>query len=478
MPLLLCVIGAVLFGCTSTRTARVGDLQRLTPGLDRGVALATTAGWRSRLDPNTWVRLENKRGGFSKTIRAADLRVDARGVFAPTRLSMTDALGAIRIEGIDEGVRELVEPTPGVSVKQLRGGALLIEGRPAELSAWVGAFVKRVTDRFPLDETPGLVRARDNGAVALCGDLDEPGCVAAAGDRVELMRWERDMPELIGTWRLRVGATWQAPLAGSSLLVTLRWGVDSIAHYPWAEIAAVELTDVSGVKTAGAIVGYAAITTALLPLALLGAGFGALPGRGGSSGSGGGSGGNALSLGRVGGLGGGHVPADGAWTGALDATPRADTRRLFSGSARRKSAVRFTLSGDTAVDTLRAGSLVERLSLGVRLGDLVELGGGLGYAWVPGATERHDLFGFVRLGLHLPLDAAHKYAIPLGLDFGTYMPDGYLRVKHARLDLGLRRRIGDDLFVGAYLFNPTYLATNREEKRWSLSSGLEISAAF
>lgn len=481
MPLAtLAVIGAVLFGCTSTRTASVRDVRRLGADLERGVALETTGRWRSRLDPNTWVRLENKRGSFSDPVRARDLRVDKRGLFAPGHAELAAALNAVRVEGMSPEARALIEPLDGVAVKTLAGGGLLFQGPAPRVHAWVTDFLKRVAERAPQGPVDRRVRVRADGSLALCSGPTEPDCVRVTRELSRRARWERDMPALVGAWTLRVGSTWHGPLEGSSLLVTLERGVDATAHYPWSEIAAVELTDVSGAKTFSALLGYTAISIAMLPLAALGAGIGALPGKtsasgssGSSSGSSGGSSGGSLSLG-----GGGGSPGPGDWTGEFETAPGPRTRRLFSRSARRKSLVRLTLSADSGVDSVHARGLVERLTLGVRLADLVEIGGGVGHAWIPDASDRHDVFGFARLALHLPLDAEHRYALPVGVDFGTYMPGGYLRVKHARLNFGLRRRVGDDVFAGVYLFNPTYVATSRTEKRWSLTSGLEVGAAF
>jgi hypothetical protein len=87
------------------------------------------------------------------------------------------------------------------------------------------------------------------------------------------------------------------------------------------------------------------------------------------------------------------------------------------------------------------------------------------------------IIGVFHLGLHLPLDADHRIAIPLGFDAGA---GGAGLGGFFRLDLGLRCRLGERWFVGAYALNPSFLRVEGAgaPRAWSFASGLELGAAL
>jgi hypothetical protein len=144
---------------------------------------------------------------------------------------------------------------------------------------------------------------------------------------------------------------------------------------------------------------------------------------------------------------------------------------LFDDGAQRRSWVRVLASGD---ELASSGLMIGGVGVGVRLRDLVELGGGAHHvsirdeasgAWTTGTA----LSLFARGNVFL--DAGRRWALPVGIDAGTALGDD--EATFVRLRAGLRVRLSDKLFAGAYPFNPV-----RIDGAWSTPSGLELGLAF
>lgn len=85
----------------------------------------------------------------------------------------------------------------------------------------------------------------------------------------------------------------------------------------------------------------------------------------------------------------------------------------------------------------------------------------------------------MRLGLHIDLDSGRYVAVPVSMDVGF----GSAQSVTWKLNFGLRVRPVDWLWVGLYLFNPTYDKWNADTalakaSRWSFPSSLEVGFAF
>ncbi|MCK5797404.1 MAG: hypothetical protein KAI47_09485 [Deltaproteobacteria bacterium] len=163
----------------------------------------------------------------------------------------------------------------------------------------------------------------------------------------------------------------------------------------------------------------------------------------------------------------------------------ADTRPLFSAGARRRSSYRFfgamTLGNDFAMD----GGLTDALTLGVRISELFELGGGFRHMLVDhavaegGRAKRASYLGFGRVGLNIDLGAGRYVAVPISVELGA----GDQVARQWRLNWGLRVRPFDWAWIGIYPLSPTH-TVYREDKvlsartGWSFPSSVELGFSF
>jgi hypothetical protein len=257
----------------------------------------------------------------------------------------------------------------------------------------------------------------------------------------------------------------------------------------WDEMQAAEVKNVKGVRTlgatAGVTAGVAAVIALAVPILVIGSAMSwpkkhdAHPrteGWGESKGSG-------WQL-----IEGARTPDQRTRTPAWkpDLGEHGDAEPLFTRAALRRSRVRLLVSGDAVIDTLRPSRLVDGVSAGVRLHDIVELSGGVRHVMVRGPQQAGEVqdttqgfLGFGRLGAHLAVDGPHLFAIPVSLELGM----GSTVDVYARLRWGLRMRLGRHTFVGAEIFNPTYTHfagddNNQRHGGWSWLHGLEVGAAF
>jgi hypothetical protein len=141
------------------------------------------------------------------------------------------------------------------------------------------------------------------------------------------------------------------------------------------------------------------------------------------------------------------------------ATAETHGRPLFTGAAIRRDRVRLSTSTEMGAAALDRAGAVVGLAASLRLLNTWELGGGLRLIGRERA-EATSLSGsvaaapFARVGLHLDVDAARRFAAALGVDAGR---------DHAKLNLGLRFRATRDLQIGLHLLNPM---SARHDGRW------------
>lgn len=163
--------------------------------------------------------------------------------------------------------------------------------------------------------------------------------------------------------------------------------------------------------------------------------------------------------------------------------PPAVTRPLFTKDARRRASYRFFAAASMGSDLRNTNGLSDELTLGIRFAELLELGAGFRHSWVAHTEAGQDhaatYQGFLRLGLHIDLDSGRYIAVPISMDVGF----GSAQSVTWKLNFGLRVRPVDWLWVGLYLFNPSYDKYDADTalakaSRWSFPSSLEVGFTF
>lgn len=271
--------------------------------------------------------------------------------------------------------------------------------------------------------------------------------------------------------RVRLGAGSEVRLCSASgcsdwldagdLTVDDRGVYHGRAGWAWADLARVEVSTVGGDRTLAALAGTTAVVAVVAAVAIVAIVVASLP-RDEPAGDGDGDLGLDAASAVIGAIWSRPEDEPGTWKPALEAG--ADTAPAFGRRARRRAAIRVLVAADTLVT--RARDHVESLTVGLRLGELLEVGAVVRHVGA-GATTRLGAVG-VYLGGHFALDAAHRVAIPLGFD--VVRDDGET---HARLRWGLRARVWRDVFAGVAPWNPTYVGG-----RWLYPSGVEVGVAF
>lgn len=253
----------------------------------------------------------------------------------------------------------------------------------------------------------------------------------------------------------------------------------------WDDVQNVEVENLSGGKTLGAIVGYTALAVALLPLALLMRGGPSFSGGGphlagggavgagghGSSGGGGGAVAATLSLGAS----GGDRTTTETWAPAFAEHAELDARPMFTLGQRVRAIALPTVALDTSMGT--RGDLVTTGAVArIRLGGVFEIGGGVRSAEVRAPTGwTQSVTGVFQIGLHLPLDAGLRIAIPVGFEVGG----GGAVATDLRFPWGLRYTSATGRwFATATPASPSYLRLHNEPGRFGYVSSVELGRAF
>ena len=396
--LLLVAIAA----CTSTRQLKGNDLGLTRANHHAGWVVPTTGMFHERIDPNTELRFRNAAGGWTDPMTARDLRVDATGAWLDYGGEVERLVSSVRIDAVEPAVIARLEATrPEGSEITVDAHGASLSSEPIVLTAWLDTAFARVPRR----------------------------------------------PGALGTWTLEG----LAPMSGDEALVALHR--PTLRGWQWDDIAEIEVRNLSGSKTLGAIIGYSALTVALLPFALLLHGS---PSFSGPPGPGGG--------GPPGPSGEAETPR-GTWTGGPSPTVTAPP--LFSTGADVRAVVQplLVLDGAASRDFRATGAIAK-----IRIGQLFEIGGGVRETFAAGQRSTTGVF---QAGFHLPLDAGMRVAIPLGFEAGG----GGNVARDLRLPWGIRYN-ADRWFVTALPATPSYFRLHDNRARWSLAAGLEVGALF
>lgn len=162
----------------------------------------------------------------------------------------------------------------------------------------------------------------------------------------------------------------------------------------------------------------------------------------------------------------------------------ARARPLFAPSAKRRALVQVvgTVGSGVRLESTRALVPVATFAAGVRLLNVIEVGGGLRLMGdapasvaepAVGAGQRWTAAPFLRLGLHVDVDAARRVAVFAGIEGSTRGP------AQLGLTCGVRWRPGGGaLQLGLYPMNPLYgweASAQRRPPHRSLATTLELA---
>ncbi|HVZ74746.1 MAG TPA: hypothetical protein VHJ20_20325 [Polyangia bacterium] len=134
-------------------------------------------------------------------------------------------------------------------------------------------------------------------------------------------------------------------------------------------------------------------------------------------------------------------------------------RPLFASEARRREVALFTFSTEAGVDAGLGPGAVGGVAAGVRLAHVFDVQLGARTSLTPTSNSPTTpalvrSLPFVRLGLHLDLDAGRRVALAVGGDLAMSSDETRLRLLY-----GVRVRATDHLQIGLYPWNPVAVST-------------------
>ena len=459
----LCVM--VLLGCTSTRQlSSPADPRLRAPVSGEGIVVATKTPWNERIGPNTQLRLRSTDGTWSDRLEGRDLHVDQRGVWIDSGvLRIAQYADEIELIGATPELLEVIEHTrpPAGSLLQ-DGEAWRMVGGVDPLRSWLVELEAALTPT-------GNARR----VVEMCIDRVTCSSLSSADEQVRAHYAAFDVR--VAAIRIHTPQQgWRLPLYRSRMIDALRIGITSKIGWPWERVAAIEVENLSGGKTLAAIVGTMAVAVVVLPVALL---FRSVPAAQGfrPRGSQGVrlAGDTVEALARAGNAG---MPVRGAWEPELASAESIRAKPMFSLGAQVRSILRPTLAIDTGA--AKAGDLVGTgLVAKLRFVDVFEIGGGVRFVGIRQAGGwRSSVTHVFAMGTHLPLDAAHRFALPIGFE-----ASGGGAIAHdVRLPWGFRYTPHGGRWFGTLQpATPAWMRTTSEKTgRWTLNGRVELGVSF
>jgi len=419
----LTLCAALAAGCMSQ--SRVADVTIRNAGTDLPAprAIADTEGELATLGPLTRIHALGP-GGRTDWYEAGDLWVTHAGlVRTPVRLGSMVSAWVTGLDAEEQAWLDEMKPRDvrAQVTRDLGGGTTLRVWRAERLIPWIVGF---------------LTRAQAAGKPLGRWQLTELSALGIASTSVDGGPLDVDAREL---------------LAAGDQAGEIRAG----HGIPWPEDGAFELEYFDAGTAAFAVVPLApfAIIGGIIYVAM---GGGSFSDRGGDDDSGGGP---TLML-------------------APEAAARA--KPLFTANASRRAFVTLVAAADAGLAI--EGDARGGLSLAVRMTELLEMGAfarGLSTAGVDAAPDRVErLMAGGRLGLHVAVGPASRWAVAGGADVGAAVAGPRLRI--AGFYAGIRRTLGRHAFVGLYPLVPTWLSGDERAPgtrfRWmpSLELGVEM----
>jgi hypothetical protein len=139
---------------------------------------------------------------------------------------------------------------------------------------------------------------------------------------------------------------------------------------------------------------------------------------------------------------------------------------LFTPRTTRRGKIRLVTAVDGGSDFTVKGGGTFSAFVGMRLSEVMELGGGLRLFSGPETPDdphtksRTSPIAFGRIAAHFDVDSARRVALPIGFDAGGGDSRAYVR-----LMLGIRIRVWDTLSLGLYPFNPTFVMYSNDDRQ-------------
>jgi hypothetical protein len=453
------VVALVTFafiGCASTRQlAEPADPRLRTSGHGDGFVVHTDERWKERVDPLTTVRFQNRWGGWSEGSFGYELFVDPAGAWVERKLPLETFVDGVRIEGMtQDAFHQITLTKPDDGTLELDPTGATLHAAPAVLTHWIADLEIAV---WRLD--------RYNAHVCTyCPPQPDSRSVRTYQGKVYVI--DRLGKDELGTWRFHATTGERlAPLHGYELLDAIENGVTRKVGWPWRDVSAVMVSNVSGMRTLGGIVLYSALAAAMTPVAAV-----------------------APKAPLVLDPKIDAEPPAATWTPSLGERDDQHAGHLFSTWSRVRAAADPELSIDLTMSRhadLMSTGLIARF----QFAELFEIGGGVrdeivdapivtkGIAreTMPVGSTR-AITGVFQIGLALPLDAAMRWTMPLGFEAGR----GGVVDADLRFPFGLRYSAPDHhhWFVGVTPAAPSYLHVRDQPRRWSVVSGAEVGWLF
>jgi hypothetical protein len=457
------VFATLTAACTSTRTVPRSQLGVLaTRDVGDGVVLQTTEIWRSRLDPASKLRLRDRAGRRSDWMRADQIYVTRGYIYTPGTVRLFDVATRIEIRGLEARERDALiaaRPGLGTALELDEHGTATVQARGKILQTWIYNFLDAVEDMHaPNDDEvqicpPPPVRVTET----------QLPCQVRRGFLAREYHLRHDLDARpLGRWTIHLDR--QPPIDVQNSAIYHRPYAGHETRYGWrlSDVADAEVKDLSGAKTLAAIIGTAALTLTVLPAAALLGGVekakSPLP------------------------PGGAVSTVRGDWTPTLADAAGLEAPALFGPSARRKAIVKLAATAEIAGDGFRGQHYLDGGIATLRISQMFDIGVGGLHLSVRGDRARwNGGLAYVRLGAHLPFDAAQRWSVPLSFDVGG--GGGEDLGVFLRFRWGLSYRFWDHGSLGITPLTPTFLNWKHERpsvktERWSVMSGAEIAFAF
>jgi hypothetical protein len=149
---------------------------------------------------------------------------------------------------------------------------------------------------------------------------------------------------------------------------------------------------------------------------------------------------------------------------------------LFATGPRWRSQLQPTLSLESGGDPHAPDWLATNATLTLRIFETVELGGGVLQLFRPGFSGGPALAygGFGRLGLVFHLGRQRRVSLPWGVDLGGVTGGG----SYFKMNLGVRVKLTESLFVGLYPYNPVFTGRREASSPWSFPTTIELGWDF
>ena len=435
--------------------------------------------WHARIDPLTTLRFQNGSGDLSEPILAMDLRVDRDGAWVDRTLPLGEFATAMRITGLDpDAERQLEILRPSTGTVAPHDNAVIVSAPSADLLTWLLDFQHSVA---PVPAMPALADDgcnRVSSSPGPAGAFKNPACAGTAEERQQATYQAayQVFSRRLGSWELRASTgAWEPARRSWDIVTMLEQGVPQRAGWRWRDVQAVTAKNVSGGKTAAAVVvasaAVAAIALVLAPVAVLAG----VPLRAGGGGGGGGGGGS-IPIGGGGGSGSGETQLE-PWQPAPATFENRDAAPLFTLGRRVRAVIQPTVTLDSSVsygrDLISTGALAR-----IRFGETFEIGGGVRSLETSAAGSsgwQRSTAGVFAAGLHLPLADTIRLAMPLGFEIGA---GGQVNLD-LRVPWGLRYTSKSSRwFATLSPATPSYLRVRDEPSRWSLTAGTEVGLMF